>query len=209
VEFAFDHQIGGGEAGIDIAHGEAEVVGDIADSVRGLAEFLGFEVFVQERGAIAHGVRGGEDAGERLVVDLDQGSGLLGDVGADSGDSGHGMSAIERFAGSEKVPADIAERGLTLAKVDHTVGPLGKIGRGDYGFHTGQSAGLRSIDAENAGMRVGAAQNVAVEQAGSLEVGAVKGSPGDFVGAIMAYGPGSDHGVLAIAHRCASNSSAC
>ena len=56
----------------------------------------------------------------------------------------------------------------------------------------GRAQGLAGVDLQDAGVRDGAAQDAAVQQAGHLHVGAVDGPAGHLVHAVVANGPGAD-----------------
>src|SRR6185437_3112302 len=101
-----------------------------------------------------------------------QAAGLFSDMSAGGGDGGDCMAPVQRFAAGEHVAASITERRVTFAQVDEAVGSLREISGGQDGLHARKLLGLGGVDAANARVGVRAAQNVAVEQPGHLEVGA-------------------------------------
>ena len=67
-----------------------------------------------------------------------------------------------------------------------------KVGAGDYGADAVQGLGATGVDAEDAGVRVRAAQHLAVKLPGQVDVGAVARFAGDLFEAVVANRPGSN-----------------
>ena len=80
AEVAFHDQVGGGEAGVDVAFFQDDVLGDVARGVGEGAGGLHAQVGVQDGRARGAGGFGVEDGVENLVLDVDQAQGLGGDM---------------------------------------------------------------------------------------------------------------------------------
>ena len=197
AEFALDDLVSFGKAGLDVAHLLAVVAGDIALAVGLFAQFAGCALLVQERGTLFHGLQNVDHRRQWLVVDLDQLEGLLGDMRTDGGHGGHGMSLVKDLARGQGVGGDVADIHTRLADVGHAVHGLHQvIGRG-HGPHTLQLHRLRRIDILDTGVRMGAAQQLAVEHVSRSYIGAVHGAARDLVLAIVTDRTGADDLVFA------------
>ena len=161
IELAFEHHIGGGEAGCDIA----EVLLDPALQVAGL-------VVVQQHG-IGRTRGGGVEVG-RQGLDLDH----------------HGGQRCRRAAlivgrHREQRLAAVAhlvagQRPFVLRDRDHAVGRR-EILAGDDGAHARQGQRGRSVDAADQAMRHRAAADAADERIGKWQVGGVARAAADFL----------------------------
>ena len=140
---------------------------------------VGAKGFVDYRGVGAHGVVQGQDRLQDFVVDVDEGEGLLGDVGADGGDGGDGVALVEGFLMGHYVFGHEADVALGFGQVDDLILDDGEVLGGDYGQDAGQGFGAGGVDAADAGVGVGAAEDFAVDHSGKLDVGAVFGGAGD------------------------------
>ena len=121
-----------------------------------------------------------------MVLDFDQGGGLLGRMDVGCGDGGDGVSLIEDLAAGQNVAADVTERRCAFAQIDDAIGAVGKIGAGDDGSDAGDGGGLAGVDADDSRVCVRTAHYEAVQQPGGIVIGAVKSTARHFVGAIMA-----------------------
>ena len=132
--------------------------------------------------------------GSIVVVDVDEGEGLLGHVGVDGGHRGDGVALVQGLVRRQAVVAQ--EPGVdqvALAHVDDLARGLGQLGAGDDGLHAGEGQGAGGVDGPDAGVGVGAPEDLAVEESGKLDVGAVAGASGDLVGPVVTYGGGAHH----------------
>ena len=128
------------------------------------------------RRAGLHGLERIDGGGQDVVLDLDQVERLLGDGQLVGGDGGHRMA-------DEHHAVDGQDR----------MGPRGRlalqlrdVGRGEDGPHAGQRPRLAGVDAHDARVRVGAAEELGVEQAAGLEIRDVLHLTGDLLGPIRA-----------------------
>ena len=72
-----------------------------------LAEFLGRQVVVQKRRAVAHGVGRGQHAAAATSYSTSiRPSGFLGDVRAGGGDGGDGVALVEHLAAGQDIAAN-------------------------------------------------------------------------------------------------------
>ena len=197
-ELALDDDVGLREALVEVPALELEVAGDVAVDARVVAagETLGDGAsghgVVEQGGVVTHGIEGVEDDGEGFVDDLDEVQGFLGHVRVGGGDSGNGVALVERLLLGETVLGEEAGVPHGLAEVDHHVLHDGNIGAGDDGLHVGEGLGLARVDGDDAGVAVGAAQDLAVQRAGQVDVGAVLGASGHLVDAVVADGTAAD-----------------
>ena len=98
---------------------------------------------------------GSTDAGQHLVLHLDEVERLLGDGELVGGHRGHGLAGEhDAVDGEHRVRA---RRRLPLQ--------LGDVGGGEHRAHAGQRARLARVDLHDAGVRVRAAQELRVQQA--------------------------------------------
>ena len=175
-----------------LAELELEMVDDVADLVRLLAQFRRFQVLVQDRRVVLHGVQHVDGGRQHLVVHLDQLQGLFRNVDVDGGHRGHGMPAVQHLVVRQRVVAQMLHVDRHLAEVGHAVLGLGHVVRRHHRLDARQGLGLAGIDRADAGVGVRAAQHLAVQHAGQPHVGAVNRPPGHFVGAVRPHRTGSD-----------------
>ena len=147
-------------------------------------------------GVVAHGFEDVLHRGEHFVVNVDEGEGQLGLVGTVSSDGGDGVPLIEGFFGGQAVVAE--ELGVdhgAFAQVNDPAGRLGEIGGGYHGVDAGHGLGLAGVDALDAGVSVGAAEDLGVEHPRQADVGAILGAASNLVGAVVADGTAADNTV--------------
>ena len=136
-------------------------------------------------------------AGKHLPVHFDQRQRFLGQVRRVGSDGGNGVTAIQRLLPRHHVAAveTVVDRGPFLLVLD-LGGHLGEIGGRHHGMDAGQCQRLAGIDAANAGVGVGAAQDLAVQHAGQVDVGGVAGAAHDLVGTVVAHRARADDAVV-------------
>ena len=138
VDF-LDDQIGFGEAPLDVADADR----DVLDHVVG-------RVVVQHGGARPHRLVGIEHCRQRFVDDLDLGQGAPGDQRILGGHRGHLLADV----------AHLAARHDRLVVHEHAeVVDAGHIGTGDDALDARHGLGFGCVDGNDAGMRVRAAQH--------------------------------------------------
>ena len=199
-----DDYIGGGKTLFHIAEFVLQVAGDVA-ALAGVvagAETLhpkaGRHIVVEQRGVSFQSLAPVQGHRQDFVVHLNQGQGFLSDMGIGGGDGGDGVAAIEGFAVGQDVFGDDAGVLLGVFVVDgRAFLDDGKVGGRGHGHYAGQGFGPGGVDAADAGVSVGAAEDFAVEHSGQVQVGAETGGPGYFVKTVVAGGTGADHAVFA------------
>ena len=133
---------------------------------------------VDLRRPVGHGRSGVEDGGELLVGDLDEVDGGSGGLLVDGGD---GRDLIAHVADLVR-----GERHLVLD--EGTPAALEGVLGGHHGPYAGQRLGSGGVDAQDAGVRVGAAEDLAGERAWRGDVGDVFGTARDFLEALDPWG---------------------
>ena len=123
-----------------------------------------------------HGLERIDGGGQDVVLDLDQVQRLLGDGRLVGGDGGDRMPDEHHAVDGEDGVGP--RRGLALQLRD--------VGGGQDGPHAGQRARLARVDAHDARVRVGAAEELGVEQAAGLEIRDVLDLTGDLLGTVGA-----------------------
>ena len=208
IELALDDGVGLGEGSLDIASLEAVVGGDVA-GVLGLLAGRGLRMaaLIEQRGIVAHRVLHVEDGRKHLVLDLDglDGGERVVDVGG--GDAGDGVTAVEGLVGGEHVLAHVRGRGGALTHVEHLVGDDRQVAVGHHSEDAGHGLGRARIDGEDARVRVGTAQDGALDEVGKVDVGAVERLARDLLDAIGADGTGADDLVVGLLGGCHAETS--
>ena len=148
-------------------------------------------------GVLFHGVLGVEHRRQHLVAHVDEGQGLLGDMGAGGRHRRYRMPAVEGLLPGQDVPAveAVVDHGPFLL-VGGPGGGLRQIGCGDHALDPRQGQGPAGVDGLDAGVSMGAAQKLAVEESRHLDIGAVPGTARHLVEAVMADRSGAHHVVL-------------
>ena len=158
-EGGLDHDVGGGQGGVDVAPlGPVGLFDEVAVAAVG----------VDDGGVVGQGRLGPHHVGEHLVVDGDQVEGVAGHLDR-LGRHGGDLVTDEAHHVAEEggvlvVPAEVAD-----------------VGGGDDGVHPGQGGGPVGVDRADPGVGVGAAQHRPDERAGEDHVGAVAGPAGDLL----------------------------
>ena len=189
--FLLNDYIGLLETLFHVAEAELELVGDVAArAVLALVQqSAGAQRRVGQAGQpLMHGRRAGfhrligaEHRGEDLVVHLDQGQSLFGYVRTGSGYGSHGVAFVQHLAPGQHVHAEEPEvLDRTLGQVRQASGSLGPVGGRDDGVDTGVGLGRAGVNGPDSGVRMGAAQNLAVQQARQVLVGSIACPPGNF-----------------------------
>ena len=138
-----------------------------------LAHFRGGLVFVEELCAVGHSLPDLGGGLQHFVLHLDERQRLLGVVGAGGGDCGDRVTLVE---------------GLALGHHLQGGGAVGgDVGAGNDGADAWSSLGLGSVDGLDAGVGMGAPENLRVQQARCVEVCPVLGAARDLVGAVVPH----------------------
>ena len=176
-EGVLQHDVGLGEAGVDVAGLVMEVADDVA-------------VRVELNRVRREGSFGRHDRVERLVLHLDEQAGGVGFGGA------LGRDGDDRLAGeTDTVPG---EDGRVLGQRPDEQPIRRDVRRGEHGAHPGGVPGLRQVDVQDSCMRVLASHEAAVEHPFGGEVGRVAGAATDLVQRVVAGEPHADPGTVAL-----------
>ena len=170
----FVNQVGRGKACIHIAAFKLNMVGDVV------------ALRVDAKGLLIHGLIGGHDGRQLFIFHANQIERIAGNL---IGDGRHGCHFF-----TAKTHDTLGQNRALLVVHAPEVGR--RIGTRQHGFDTWQGFGSRGINADNARMRVRAAQNLAVQHARDLDVAGIHGPAQDL-------GLGRDlRGVSAQSGRC-------
>ena len=197
------HHFGLAEALFHVAQLVLDVAGDIAPcpGVLAASEPLLLEVggqgFVDHGRVGPHSVLEGQHRLQHLVVYVNEGQGLLGDVGAGGGDGGHGVALVEGLMVGHDVLGHQPHVALGFSQVNDLVLNNREVLGRDCGQHAGQGLGLAGVYRPDAGVGVGAAQHLAVEHPGQLDVGPILGGAGDLLYPVVADWPSAYDFVIA------------
>ena len=200
---ALYHDLGQLEAGVGVALHIVNALGDVRRLGRHRLHALGDQMVVQQRCTVLHRLGDVDDVRQHLVLDLDQRQGRIGNGVGGGRDRGDGMALIERLLAGHDVARDVAQVDLHLAGGDDQVGLLGEVLRRHHGFYARQLLGGRDVDRLDQGVGVRAAQHLADQLAGHVEVGAETGAARHLVGAVGTVRTRADPLVLLLAHRVA------
>ena len=184
-----EHDIGRGKAGFDVAAAGLAPVGDVGVLMReeprhpGVVGKIGVEQF---------GVRGDggiriEDGRQLLVGDLDQFGGALGDLRGAGDDGRHLLSdEADPILGEHVAVLHVDAKGER------------EVGTGHHLDDACERLGRCGVDPQDAGVRVGALDDLGVEKIGpEVEVIDELGRAADLVDAVDAWGSGADVGEIA------------
>jgi hypothetical protein len=158
------------EVGLDVAEVEAAVEHDVA-----------VEGVVQAGGVRGHGGERVDDRIEDLVVDLDQGLGVLGDVAVGGRDDGDGLARVPHL-----FRRDGGLRHRLGAERGHRPDVVEGFGAGEDADDAGEGAGGARVDRADAGVAVWAAQDGGVQHAGHGDVADVARAPREQLGVFLA-----------------------
>ena len=167
---ALDHQIGGGE-----------VLVHRAEINRALECDVGIAAFGMEHGVTGrcHRLFEIDDRRQRIVLDLDQLAGVLGDVAALRHDGGDRLAHVAHLAHGDAVLRR-RRTGEVRARPRH----LRRLGAGHDAEHAGQRLGLRLVDAHDAGVGMGAAQHRGMRHVGQHYVVRISAGAGEQAGVL-------------------------
>jgi hypothetical protein len=109
---------------------------------------------------------------QQLVLDLDEGRRILGDIAAFGEHDGHALARLRHLVAHErKRHARLADRGVRHTKRDAVLAQtLWQIGVRQNGMDAGERARGRGVDPEDARVRVGAPHERRVQRARQIDV---------------------------------------
>ena len=172
-----DDDVGFREARFHVAAFEALLGGDVARRLAGVA--VGVLALVDERCAVGDRVVDAEHRRQGLVLHLDEIERRLGLRDRLGRHGGNRVAVVEHLVASEYVLGQV-------------VLGAGEIGAGNRGQHAVGGAGLRQVHALDAGMGVGAAQHLAVQHVGEVQVCAERRPSSYLFDAVGAHRTGAD-----------------
>ena len=170
--------VGLGEPLRNVSLGVLEVLGEVARLVGLFPELRCFQVVVKEGSALFHPVGGGQHRWQDIVLDVDKHQRFLGYVRTGGRDTGHRMASVKHLVAGKDVVAKVLQAPRALSDVHRLVRDAGKVPGCDHAPDSLQGLGLAGVDGPDPGVGVGTAQDLAVQQAGGIEVGPVKGASG-------------------------------
>ncbi len=188
LELLLDDHVGFLEAGFDVADREVELLGDVRRLLRRRLHAARLHVLEQQRRVRLHRVVDVDDMRQDFVFDLDQRAGLGRRRRIDRGHRGDRVAFIEHLLARHDVAGHVPEVDRDALGADVGEILIGEILRRDDRLHARQLLGLRGVDRLDARMRMGAAQDLAVERAGQRVVVAVFGRAGHFRHAVRSNG---------------------
>ena len=167
-EFLAQHEVGGGEGGLDVS----ALVG-------GAASDVGIGVVVDQRRAR---LRRRNEIDRRHIghiVDLDQFQRVLGEIAAVGDHQRHRLAGEARLAGCQRLMGARMDEAGVLVEQRH-----GRVGRaqvlvGDQRMHAGERERGGGIDERKSGLGVGAAQHGGVQHVGQADVVDEARAPGE------------------------------
>ena len=139
-----------------------------------LVALVGLPVGVDQRRVVVQSGLDVADGLERLVLHLDRGSGLGGDLGRQRGDRRDDVALEAHVVPREQPPV------LHEVAVEH----VGDVLVGEDGEHTGQRPGAARVDGEDARVRVVRVAKLGVELPRQAQVGGVPAGAGDLLLAV-------------------------
>ena len=161
---ALDDDVGACERGLDVALDDRRVAERVVVAAEGLDALVRLPVGMNEGCVVCERCLEVGHDGERLVVDLDQCSGLLGDLGRCRCDACDDV-AFEPHGVLREEPAI-----LDHPAVEH----VGHVLVGHDGEHSRKGAGLRHVDPGDPGVRVVGVAELRQQLSGEHEVGRVE-----------------------------------
>ena len=176
-----DHDIRGGKARVQIAMPEFAVAGDVGRRSFGHA-------LIRRAGADRGGI-GRErrldlgDMGQGGILNPDRARRAPGQRRRSSGHRRDGVAVIEDAVAGEAVFLHVRHRRVGVGR---------EIGRRHHGLHPGHRERGRGIDPEDAGVRVRAAQDRAVQHPRRHRIGAIEGAPCHLLDPVGAGGARAD-----------------
>ena len=203
-ELPLDNYVGFLPTLVQVSYLEHQVIGDVGADFRVIVvpQAPGPDIgvgdvgqpLVEHRSVLFHCPAHVDHRRQYLVVHVDQGQGLLGDVGRGRRHRRHGMAFVKRFIRGQTVVAQELEvcHG-PFPQVHHLTRRLGQLGRSHDRLYAGQSQGPSGVYALDAGVGMGATEDPAVQQTWQINVGPVLGPPGNLVRSIVANWPAAHH----------------
>ena len=189
---ALHHQLRLREAGLQVASGQSHHRGDVAGLVRLLRQVLGEAVFVEQRSVRGHRLQNVKHRRQDFVLHLDGLQGLLGNFQGGGRHRRHRMAVVESLVPGHDVVRDIHQVPAGLAD-GHAAGDAGEVRAGDRRADSVHGQRLGQVHPLDAGVGVGAAQDLAMQHVRKVLVGAELRPAGHLVHPVRAHRTGSQN----------------
>ena len=197
---SLDDDVGLREPGVDIAELHFGAAGHVAgERLHRTRLGIDFGQIVKHGCVGPHGFFGSKDSRQGLVGNIYESQRFLGDVRADGGYSGDGLTPVKDLVARHDV-AELKEESRAAGPVESRGDGLEirKVGRRHHRAHTVEVAGTLDVDRQDPGVGVDAAQYPAVEHPRWADVGAIARSPRDLVGAVVTQRSLADDSIFAL-----------
>ena len=154
----------------------------------------GHQPFVEHRRSLRHGRVGVQHRGQHFEFYVDEPQSLLRNRGRGCRHCGYGVAPVEGFfPGHDVAAVKTVVHGPAFLLVGDLCGDVGEVGGGRDCLDAGQSQRSCSVDVFDYGVRVGAAEYLALQQSRRVYVGGIAGPSCYFVVAVVADGAGADY----------------
>ena len=179
-----DDRVGRREAGIEVTTLEGRDRGHVGGGKRLGIHAAREHVLVQQRRTGCHRAVEVQHRRQRVVVDADRRQRRGRDARRGRRHRRHRVAVVQHLLARHHVAAEVAARDLGLAARDIALRRRQEILRGHHREHAGQRERGARVDAEDARVRVRAAQHAAPDHARQRVVRAVARAPRDLVDAV-------------------------
>ncbi len=186
VELALNDDIGLLKARFRVTEFKLKMIGDVAIFVRLLPKLHHFQIIVHQRGIVLHRVEDIHDRWQQLVLHLDQVHRLFRDVNIRRRHRRYCVPLVKDFVTGHDIAGQILQIHRHLAGRRHAILGLWQIVPCHHRFNPRQRFRLAGVNAFNTGMRVRAAQDLAVQHPGHPHIGPINRPPCHLVRPIRA-----------------------
>ena len=200
VILAFDDHICLPETLLDIPGAELEVIGHVGGTLRVAPRARakcraghGQQALVQNWGVGLHGVEGIHHRRKHLVLHVDEGQRLFGQMRVRGGQRGHRMPFVQGLLPCHDVAAvEAVVGGCALFLVHELRRAVRKVGGSNDSFNAGVGQGAAVVDGLDYSVRMRAPQNPAVKHAGHMHVRPKSRPACHLVQSVVTYWPCAD-----------------
>ena len=153
------------------------------------------DVLVEQGGALFRGFQHVHHRQQHLIVDVDERKCLLRDVRCTGRHGGDSVTDIEHLVAGQGIVAQVLEIHRAFAQSGGAILCLSEVVGGHYGIDAGQRLGAAGVDGADPGVGVRAAQDLAVQEARQVHVGAKLRAAGGLVCGVIPGWSGADDSV--------------